>query len=148
MVFCSSFVMLQNTNFTSIFAPSGFCVPYTRRRKCRRRYWSGSVRTPMRIRISCCCCSFVEIEVEVFAVLFESVHRPNFRRFSNRTWFMEANMHRKKMDMKHNSMKRFRFGFGDFIATIVLLLNGEIQKWQKKKKEKECELWSAWKCEW
>jgi hypothetical protein len=138
--------MLQNTNFTSIFAPSGFCVPYTRRRKCRRRYWSGSVRTPMRIRISCCCCcSFVEIEVEVFVVLFESMHRPNFR-------FMEANMQRKKMDMKHKSMKRFRFGFGDFIATIVLLLNGEIQKWQKKKKkkkkEKECELWSACKCEW
>jgi hypothetical protein len=91
--------------------------------------------------MSCCCCCSFEIEDEVFVVLFEKVHRPNLRRFSNRTSFMEANMHSKKIDMKHESMKRFRFcfgPFGDFITTIycVLVECGRSFKNERDRKKK------------
>lgn len=74
----------------------------------------------MRILMSCfCCCCW-------FVVLFERVlHRPNVGRFLKRNSLMEANMQRKKIDMKHENMKRFLFGFGDLNNTIVLLLNVE-----------------------
>lgn len=107
--FCSSFVRLQNTNFTSTFAPSRVCVPYTRRRKCRRRYWSGSVRTPMRILMLLSCCS---VEIEVFVVSIEREVRRNW------TSFMEINTQRKNITIKQENMKRPLFGFGDF-TTIV-----------------------------
>ncbi|KAE9609850.1 hypothetical protein Lalb_Chr07g0180401 [Lupinus albus] len=89
-----------------------------RRRKWRRRYWSGSVRTAIRIRIS----SSLEEEEVVVSVLFERAHRPNLSRPLNRTSFMEANKQRKKMNMKQERMKKLLpcFGFGDF--TIIGLI--------------------------
>jgi hypothetical protein len=59
---------------------------------------------------------------------------------------MEANMHSKKIDMKHESMKRFRFcfgPFGDFITTIYCVLvecGRSFKNESDRKKEKECEL--------
>ncbi|PKI62351.1 hypothetical protein CRG98_017157 [Punica granatum] len=46
---CSSFVRLQNTNLMSIRALVTDCIPYSRRRKFRRMYWSRSVMIPMSI---------------------------------------------------------------------------------------------------
>ncbi|WVZ09473.1 hypothetical protein V8G54_014003 [Vigna mungo] len=106
ITFWSSFVRLQNTNFTSTFAPSQVCVPYTRRRKCRRRYWSGRVRTEMRTLRS-------SDWFSVVAVSFERAHRPNLSKLLNRTSLIAANKQRKKMTVKQEQTNRPRLGFED-----------------------------------